>query len=83
MIGSRFEIASDEWRGVVQLTDVIPGPRSANVEQFSAVFVSGDRTAPARGTYEVRHPDAGRFQLHLDGTAASKSRVAAFALLRD
>ena len=82
MIGSRFHIASEEWRGHVRLAEVRKGPETPRLEQFTTIFVPEHSAAPAPGLYEVSHPAAGRFTLRIDGQDPSGRRAAAFALLR-
>ena len=81
LVGSRFHLSSPEWRGDLQLTEVVNGPESPSLEQFTAVFYA-DRQAPQAGLYDVAHPSAGRFQLRIDGRADSRDRRAAFALIK-
>jgi hypothetical protein len=80
-LGSRFDFAGEEWRGSLQLRDVVARTNDARVEQFTTVFHTYGK-APAAGLYEVNHPEMGRFSLRIDGQPESDFRVADFALLR-
>lgn len=82
LIGTRFHLTADGWRGDVRLSDVHRGPEHERLEQFTTVFVPDGSSAPAPGLYEVSHPEAGRFALRIDGHAGSMRRDATFALLR-
>lgn len=81
-VGSRFDFASDGWRGSLQLTDVVARTSDAQVEQFTTVFKTTGKVAAASGLYNVNHPELGRFMLRIDGNLDSDRRVAEFALLR-
>jgi hypothetical protein len=83
LLGSRFQFTGDEWRGRLELTDVVARTSDARVEQFTAIFRTHGSARPAPGTYTVHHPEMGRFALRIDGQRESDLRLASFALLRD
>ena len=83
LVGTDFQFSTRDWRGSVRLHEVVDGPDTAGLDQFSAVFSTDGRPAPAAGLYDVEHPKAGRFALCVDGHDESGTRRATFALLRD
>ena len=82
LLGSRFQFVGEQWRGPLELTEVVARTNDERVEQFTTVFRTGAAVRPAPGVYEVEHPAVGRFALRIDGHHESDLRLAAFALLR-
>lgn len=81
LLGSRFQFTGDEWRGPLQLTDVVSRTSTGHLEQFTTVFSANTPTRPAPGIYSVVHPE-GRFMLRIDEQDSSDRLQATFAILR-
>ena len=82
LVGSRFRLRAADWRGQVQLAEVLEGPSVQGLDQFTTVFTCDAMQPPPAGLYDVDHPEMGRFQLLIDGRDPSGRRLAAFALLQ-
>ena len=82
LLGSQFHFSGTQWRGALELTEVVARDTDARIEQFTTIFKADGAVKPAAGVYKVNHPSIGRFALRIDGPQDSDVRLAAFALLR-
>jgi len=81
LLGSQFHFSGAQWRGRLELSEVVGRASDARTEQFTTIFKAGGGN-PQAGVYQVTHPAIGRFALRIEGRQESDVRHAAFSLLR-